>query len=242
MKDQIMHSNKPILVFGATGRMGGAVARHLHRDGWCVKAISRSPESEKAKSLIARGIEVMQGDMDEPDTLRQVFKDAYGVFLTVNWFDSGIEGELRQSRNVADLAAASGVQHLVFGAAGIGERGTGLKHFEVKLDIVDDLQSKNVPTTVIYSAPFMELMTDPTLFPQLITWNAKIKVIGKICRYPGSQRRISVRWRRLLSTIQRSSSVGVSNRLGIGKPWTNACKSIRLRQVKSPCGFRCRSG
>lgn len=179
-----MHKDKTILVFGATGRMGGAVARHLHQDGWCVKGISRNQESKKAKALMDQGVEVIQGDMDEPSTLRHVFNDVHGVFLTVNWFDSGIEGELRQSRNVADLAAAFGVKHLVFGAAGTGERGTGLEHFEVKLDIVDYLQSKNVPTTVIYPAPFMELMTDPTLFPQLVTWNAKIKVIGKNLSVP----------------------------------------------------------
>lgn len=171
-------ANKTILVFGATGRMGGAVARHLHRDGWCVKGISRNPQSAKAQELIAKGIDVLQGDMDVPTTLKTAFKNAYGVFLTVNWFDSGIEGELKQSMNVADLAADANVQHLVFGAAGTGQRGTGLEHFEVKIDILEYLRSKNVPTSVIYPAPFMELMTDPSLFPQLVMWNAKIKVVG----------------------------------------------------------------
>lgn len=169
---------KAIVVLGATGRMGGAVARHLHRDGWCVKGISRNPQSEKSRSLSATGIEVFQGDMEKPATLRPIFKNAYGVFLTVNWFDSGVDGELRQSKNVADIATEAGIQHLVFGAAGTGHRGTGLEHFEIKVDIVDYLRSKNVPTSVIYPAPFMELMTDPTLFPQLVMWNVKVKVLG----------------------------------------------------------------
>lgn len=175
--------DKTIIVFGATGRMGGAVARHLHRAGWRVKGISRNPASEKSQALIAQGINVVAGDMDAPDTLRPAFKDAYGVFLTVNWFDVGIDGELRQSKHVVDVAADSTIQHLVFGAAGIGER-TGLEHFDVKLEIVDYLQSKNVPTSVIYPPPFMEMMTDPTFFPQLVAWNAKVKIVGKNLAVP----------------------------------------------------------
>jgi len=179
-----MKNDKTILVFGATGRMGGAVARHLHRYGWCVKGISRNPDSEKANALMSEGIEVIQGDMDYPETLRSAFAGAFGLFLSVNWVEAGIEGELRQGKHVADLATEANIEHLVFGAAGTGKRGTGLPHFDVKIDIVEYLRSKGVPTTVIYPPPFMELMTDPTLYPQLGTWNAKMKIVGKNLSIP----------------------------------------------------------
>ncbi|MCB9422225.1 MAG: NmrA family NAD(P)-binding protein [Ardenticatenaceae bacterium] len=44
-------NNKSVLIFGATGNMGGAAARALLARGWQVRAVSRSPQSEKAQAL-----------------------------------------------------------------------------------------------------------------------------------------------------------------------------------------------
>ena len=41
-------SSRTIAVLGATGRLGGEVTRHLLRDGWQVRALTRSPDSAKA--------------------------------------------------------------------------------------------------------------------------------------------------------------------------------------------------
>lgn len=172
-------NDKTILIFGATGRMGGAAARHLHQNGWQVRAVSRNPDSTAAQSLRSMGIEVVQGNMDNPASLRGIFQDVYGVFLVVNWIVSGFDGEVRQGKYVADAAAEAGVKHLVFAAAGTGERGTGLGHFESKLDIEAYINQKNIPLTMILPPPFMELMTDPTMYPQIGMWNAKIKILGE---------------------------------------------------------------
>jgi uncharacterized protein YbjT (DUF2867 family) len=172
-------NNKTILVFGATGRMGGAAVRHLHQNGWHVRAVSRNPDSTAAQLLQSKGIEVVQANMDDPASLRGVFNGVYGVFLVVNWIVSGFDGEVRQGKHVADAAAEAGVQHLVFAAAGTGERGTGIGHFESKLDIEAYINQKQIPLTMILPPPFMELMTDPTLYPQAGMWNAKIKILGK---------------------------------------------------------------
>jgi uncharacterized protein YbjT (DUF2867 family) len=174
-----MQNAKIILVFGATGRMGGAAARHLHRDGWQVRAVTRNPQSAAAQALQAQGIDVVQGDMDAPESLRSAFQGAYGVFLVVNGWESGFDGEVRQGKHVADLAADAGIAHLVFAAAGIGERGTDIPHFDSKLDIEDYMKAKNIPLTMIFPPPFMELMTDTAFYPQAGTWNAKIKILGK---------------------------------------------------------------
>lgn len=174
-----MQNHKTILVFGATGRMGGAAARHLCRAGWHVRAVTRNPQSDAARALQAQGIEVVQGDMDDPASLKAAFAGAYGVFLVVNGWESGFDGEVRQGKTVADLAAEAGVKHLVFAAAGTGERGTGIPHFDSKLDIEDYMKTKNIPLTVIFPPPFMELMTDADLYPQAGAWNGKMKILGK---------------------------------------------------------------
>ena len=44
----IATEGKTIVVVGATGRQGGQVVRHLVRDGWLVRAMTRKPESKKS--------------------------------------------------------------------------------------------------------------------------------------------------------------------------------------------------
>jgi len=45
----------PILVSGATGQQGGAVARRLLAAGFPVRALTRDPETPAAQALAARG-------------------------------------------------------------------------------------------------------------------------------------------------------------------------------------------
>lgn len=174
-----METDRIILVFGATGRMGGAAAQHLHRAGWCVRAVTRNPDSESAQKLRNMDIETVQGDMENPDSLRPAFEGVHGVFLVVNGWEAGFEAEVRQGKHVADLAAAAGIRHLVFAAAGTGERGTDIPHFDSKLDIIDYMEAKRIPLTVIFPPPFMEMMTDPAFYPQAGTWNVKKRILGK---------------------------------------------------------------
>jgi uncharacterized protein YbjT (DUF2867 family) len=74
-------TGEPIVaVTGATGRQGGAVARHLLIVGWQVRALTRKPDAEPARKLGALGAEVIRADMGDPSTLREAFCDVYGVY------------------------------------------------------------------------------------------------------------------------------------------------------------------
>jgi len=53
--------SRTILVVGATGQQGGAVARHLRDTGFHVRALTRDASSEKAQLLAAHGDEVVTG-------------------------------------------------------------------------------------------------------------------------------------------------------------------------------------
>jgi uncharacterized protein YbjT (DUF2867 family) len=101
-----------IVVTGATGLQGGAVARHLLMDGWHVRGLTRNTASQQAQALRALGAEVVQGDMAEAASLRPVFEGAYGVYSVQNPFIGGPEQEIRQGKNVADVAKDVGVEHL----------------------------------------------------------------------------------------------------------------------------------
>ncbi|WP_199272413.1 NmrA family NAD(P)-binding protein [Paraburkholderia acidisoli] len=49
------HGVQRVLVFGATGQQGGAVAAALLAKGWPVRALVRDAKSAKAQALAARG-------------------------------------------------------------------------------------------------------------------------------------------------------------------------------------------
>ena len=64
-------SSAPILVFGATGTQGGAVARALLAKSIPVRALVRTPESERAKALVSLGAELAVGDLNDEWSLAQ---------------------------------------------------------------------------------------------------------------------------------------------------------------------------
>ncbi|SEP29449.1 NAD(P)H-binding protein [Amycolatopsis saalfeldensis] len=67
------------LVLGATGHVGGEVTRQLHQRGEAVRALVRDPA--KAKAKLPDGVDIVQGDLERPDTLKAAMADVTGVFL-----------------------------------------------------------------------------------------------------------------------------------------------------------------
>src|SRR5579864_3973401 len=108
------HSEQTILVFGATGQQGGAVASHLLKDGWKVRALVRNARSDQAQALGQRGIELVQGDLNQPSSLQEAMKGVYGVFSVQTPVEGGTAAEIRQGKAVADAAREAGVRHLVY--------------------------------------------------------------------------------------------------------------------------------
>ena len=173
-----MSDRKDVLVFGATGNMGGAAARELLRRGWQVRAVTRNPQSEKALALAHQGAEVVQADMDDRASLEVAFDGMQRVFSVQNWMVSGADGEIRQGKLVADVAREAQVKHLVYGSAGVGEPNSGIPHFDCKLVVEDYMRELGLPYTVVRPTPFMELMSEKEFFPPMAAWGAMPKVLG----------------------------------------------------------------
>lgn len=167
-----------VLVFGATGNVGGAVAREMLRRGWHVRAVTRSPQGDKARLLAGQGAEIVQADMDDRASLEIAVDGMERVFSVQNWMTGGVDGEIRQGKQVADVAKAAQVKHLVYGSAGIGVAGTGIPHFESKVIVETYMRDMGLPVTAVRPGPFMELMTDKAFFPALATWGAMPKIVG----------------------------------------------------------------
>lgn len=174
-----MAREKLIVVTGATGRQGGAVARHLASDGWHVRALTRSAGSPASEELARRGIEVVTADMDDLGALRRAFADAYGVYSVQNPMIAGEKGEETQGRNVVTAAAEADISHLVYGSAGPGMPGTGVAAWDVKLEVAAYARSRGVPLTVLRPMAFMELMTDKDLYPPVAVWHLMPRLVGE---------------------------------------------------------------
>jgi uncharacterized protein YbjT (DUF2867 family) len=169
----------PILVTGATGHQGGAVTRHLLAAGWPVRALTRDASSQKAHALAGIGAEVVQGDMGDPATLRPCMDGACGVYSVQNPMISGMDAEISQGRNIADVAREAGVRHLVYGSAGTGESGTGISSWESKLQVEAHMRSLELPVTILRPMAFMELMTDRMYYPPVSTWRLMPNLMGE---------------------------------------------------------------
>ena len=167
-------NDKIIAVTGATGQQGGAVARKLLAEGWKVRALTRDLNKPAAQELASLGAELVPGDMENRAELEAAFQGAYGAFSVQNYWlpNVGFEGEIRQGKNVADAAKAAGVQHLVYSSVGAAHRGMGQKHFDSKWIIEQQIQSLNVPFTIMRPVAFFENLNWERAFILNGTFNA----------------------------------------------------------------------
>jgi nucleoside-diphosphate-sugar epimerase len=110
-------AGQTVLVTGATGFLGGALARRLLAEGAVVRALVRSPE--KAASLRAAGIDVVQGDLSSADSmsLRHAVEGCAYVFHAAASFGNlaaqkavNVEG----SHALASASAAADVKRFIF--------------------------------------------------------------------------------------------------------------------------------
>ena len=157
----MMHSDKLILVCGATGKQGGSVARHLLSDGWRVRTLTRFPDKPEAEYFKRRGAEIVKGDMADRSSLLAAMKGAYGVFSVQNTWESGVEKEVEQGRLVATVAKEAGVKHFIYSSVGSAHRKTGIPHFESKWRIEEYIRSLNLTYTIFRPVYFMENLLMP---------------------------------------------------------------------------------
>jgi len=105
-----------VLVFGATGSQGGSVVTALVEQGrFQVRAVSRNTSSEKAQQLAAQGVELVEADLNNPQSLSAAMQGVYGVFLVTNFWDPSTgNSEYNQVQSAVEAAKAAGVEHFVW--------------------------------------------------------------------------------------------------------------------------------
>ena len=154
-----MAGEKTILITGATGQQGGAVLRHLKGKGFKLRALTRNPDSDKAKAI---GVDVVKGDLNDEASLKAALAGVWGVFAVQNTWEAGVEGEEEQGKRLAELAKSAGVQHYVYTSVGSAERKTGIPHFDNKWRVEETVRGQEFPSHVIVRPVFfMENLPSP---------------------------------------------------------------------------------
>ena len=149
-------ADRTVLVTGATGRQGGAVIRHMLPKGWKLRALTRNPDGHEAQALASQGIDVIRGDLEDPDSIARAAIGAYGIYSVQDFWAVGAKREVQQGKNVANAAKKAEIKHFVYSSVGGAERKTQIPHWESKWEVENYIRHLGLPATVIRPVSFME--------------------------------------------------------------------------------------
>jgi uncharacterized protein YbjT (DUF2867 family) len=151
-------NKRKILVTGATGQQGDALARLLLQKKHEVYALIRSTKSEspKAQNLRNQGAKLVEADLDKPDSLEQVMNGIDSVFLMGTWVEVGTEGETRRGKMMVDIAKEKKIEHIVYSSVVNADKNTGIPHFESKYKVEQHIKNSGIPYTIIGPTFFMD--------------------------------------------------------------------------------------
>lgn len=105
-------SDSPVLVTGATGRQGGAVARTLLAQGRAVRALTRDKTSPASRELSRLGAEVVEGDLADQTSVRDAVAGTRAIF-SVQAPSASSPDEVLQGTNLVTACRDADVQQIV---------------------------------------------------------------------------------------------------------------------------------
>ena len=169
-----MAEKKIIAVVGATGAQGGGLVRAILSDKsgeFAARAITRNPDSDKAKELAKMGAEIVKADLDNLESLKKAFAGAYGVYGVTNfWEHFSPEKEKAQAANIAAAAKDAKVKHVIWSSLDDTRKWIPLSdnrmptlqnkykvpHFDAKGESNKFFKEAGVPTTILNTVFYWE--------------------------------------------------------------------------------------
>lgn len=160
-----MAARRTILVTGATGQQGGAVARSLLGKGQNVRVMTRRPDM--ARDIGRLGAEVVRGDFDDREGLKNVLRGIQGVFVMGTFAEGGVAAEAKQGEAMILACWKAGIPHVVYSSVCCADNHTGIPHFESKARVERAIEETAQPATILRPVWFMENFESPWLFPSI---------------------------------------------------------------------------
>ena len=167
-----MDTIKTVFVTGATGNQGGGVVKRLIANQFHVKALTRDPGSTKTHKLIDKNLEYVKGDLNDINSYREYMPGVDAVF-SVQSGENGINAEIKQGKELANMAKQIGVKHFIYSSVAGADLHTGIPHWESKHQIEKHIKEIGLPFTILRPTYFYENY----LFPQVKSRILKGKLV-----------------------------------------------------------------
>jgi len=111
--------SKLLVIVGATGHQGGSVINCVINDlelskMYKVRGITRDPSKATAKTLEQKGVEMVKGDLDNPESLKQALYGAHTIFAPTRTDYNDLTKEIVRGKTLGDMAVAAGVQYFIY--------------------------------------------------------------------------------------------------------------------------------
>ena len=162
-----MQETKTVFVTGATGKQGGAFIRNLLPMGCRIKALTRNPGSDPSQKLKKQGVEIINGDLNEPLSYKDQLSDVDAIFCVLT-YENGIKKEINQGINLADLAKKFNVKHFIYSSVIGADLHTGIPHWESKFKIEQHIQGIGLRYTLLHPNSFYENFLIPQVKSRLL--------------------------------------------------------------------------
>ncbi len=145
------HKESPrrrILVTGATGYVGSRLIPRLVRAGYSVRCMAREPKKLADRDWGSH--EIVQGDVLDPDSLVPALENIDVAYYMVHGMGSEgnfEERDARSARNVATVAAKTGVKRIIY-LGGLGRADDRLSpHLKSRQRVGEILKETGIPVT-----------------------------------------------------------------------------------------------
>lgn len=105
-----------ILVIGGTGRQGRGVVDGILKilPKSQIKTITRNKSSPIAVELSKKGVEIIEGNLDDPSVLQKALEGVQSVFLNLDYWTLGGEKEIELGKLIVDKCKTSGVKAIIY--------------------------------------------------------------------------------------------------------------------------------
>ncbi|WP_346353147.1 SDR family oxidoreductase [Azotosporobacter soli] len=149
-----MANKEKILVYGASGVQGGAVARKLLKEGYTVHTVVRNPD--KAAQLQKEGFTAFVGDLSDAGSLTLAHEGVDKVFLLLP-VDYNLDRNRQFIRNTIAAAKHANIKLIVFNTSGfIPDDATGVTAFDIKRESVAYVKESGIASIILQPIFYME--------------------------------------------------------------------------------------
>jgi len=149
--------NRPVLVIGATGYIGGRLVPRLLEAGHRVRALARSPQKVAARPWGSHpGLELVRGDVHDRESLVRTARGCRTAYYLVHSMRPEVAdfaaADREAAANMAAAAETAGMERIIY-LSGLGDDDPELSHhLRSRHEVGKILKAGSVPVTILRAA------------------------------------------------------------------------------------------